>query len=228
MNLFDIDSNSLEFSAALSPVALNRWSDRTRLAGELLDAFGRWIDDLRDVRVAGIDGDIGTYTASVRLQRQVEVTLQPDRLQLVLKDFVSHQMPAFLEVVHQTLLFVGRGSATPTLAARAVTYRAHGRVRDVGAATVLERLARIEADVGGDPVATGFTFHRTLADLGGEYSLTLDRSLRIADGLFVEGLLVVRDRDASVSTIASAFASLLGRGLGACQVEFADPWAIAP
>ena len=186
MTQLKVLDNRVDYVGLLKKPVINLWGEGGAILGGLYDALSPYHDGLKSFRSIGDGGPPADQAVTVDLGWQAQFRFRFDRIEAHLHTFEDSQLKTFPGVLERGVAWLLEQKPEPAFASHLVTYRCHGPLVASNGAAFLATLPTPRLKGLGPTADAGVILHGTLAGRGARVQLTLDHSLRVRDGLFVE------------------------------------------
>jgi len=186
MTQLSVRDNRIEYVGLLKKPVFNLWGEGGAILGGLYDALSPYHNGLKSFGSIGDGGSPADQAVTVDLGWQAQFRFRFDRIEAHLHTFDDSQLQTFPGVLERGAAWLLAQQPQPAFDSHLVTYRCHGPLVASNGAAFLATLPTPRLKGLGPTADAGVILHGALPSRGTLVHLTLDHSIRIRDGLFVE------------------------------------------
>jgi hypothetical protein len=213
MQELHIKRNQLDYIGAFAKPAFVLWGESKSLFEGLYHAFAPFNVTLSDFRIEGNVEDPSSQSVKVLVGSNATFRFRFDRFEVTIQDFSD----AELSVLTNILASVGQWirSVVPEFKFQShiTGYVAHCDVAGSSSRDFLHSLRAPELSALGKSSSSGLIFHGEFADHQRTVQLTLDHSLAVKDGLFVNFASLVTNSDIDYASEQAQLLKVFDRAL---------------
>lgn len=208
-----IQRNQLDYIGAFAKPAFVLWGESKSLFEGLYHAFAPFDVSLSDFRIEGNVEDPSSQSVKVLVGSNATFRFKFDRFEATINDFSDSE----LGVLTNFLVSAGRWirSVVPDFQFKShiTGYLAHCDIPGSSSHDFLRSLRPPELSALGTSKGSGLIFHGEFAELQRTVQLTLDHSLVVKDGLFVNFVSLVTNGDIDYASEQPQLLELFDRAL---------------
>lgn len=214
METLRVADSRLEYAAFLARPLFDLWGAGGHILAGLFDALDRYHSGLSSFNSSGDVSTPSDQAVVVALGRQAQFVFKLDRIESHLIGFSASQISPFADMLAKGVGWVLNREPRPEVRSHLVTLRCHCEIAGGNYDSIMARIGPPEVEAFGSAASPGVIYHGKLAGVDGVVHLTIDKSLRVDDGAFVELQVVLPsgeiDHSECIPRAYSAFLAVLG------------------
>jgi hypothetical protein len=192
MRTLTIQRNQLEYVGLYSRPPFTLWGAGQVILEGLYDAFAGLYSGLGDFRIEGDAAQPADQAVTVTLPHQSVFRFKFDRIEATHFDFRADDVPFLADVLTRGRGWLNSGDLRVPFQSHLLTYTAHassdGTSKDLLSGIGFQTIAAL-----GENLGTGALFHGNIPELGWRVQLTVDHSLSVTDGVFIQFLVLIME-----------------------------------
>lgn len=195
MHDLEIRINQVDYVGVLAQPAFSLWGEGKILLATLFAGYRPYNVKLADISGSGDGESIADQEISVRFGGVGLFRFRFDRVEARLSNYGEEDLVRFPDLVERGVASIREAASDFSLASHLLVHASHSVIAGVSSRDYFRDLAPQPNLEIGESRGHGFIFHFDIPDRAWQVQLTLDHSLSISDGIYVNyNVLVVSDR----------------------------------
>jgi hypothetical protein len=214
MQELHIERNQLDYIGAFAKPAFVLWGESKSLFEGLYHAFAPFNVTLSDFRIEGNVEDPSSQSVKVLVGPNATFRFRVDRFEATIQDFSDTELSILTNILVSAGQWIRSVIPEFKFQSHIIGYQAHCDVAGSSSRDFLRSLRSPELSVLGKSNSSGLIFHGEFAELRRTVQLTLDHSLVVKDGLFVNFVSHITDGDIDYALEQAQLLEVFDRALG--------------
>jgi hypothetical protein len=186
MPILAVQRNQLDYVGLYSRPAFAMWGNGQAVMEGMYDALQGFHSGLGDFRVLGDASNPTDQTVAVSVGARAEYRFKFDRIEATLYNFGRSDTETFPTMLDRGEAWLRESLPRFSFRSHLITYAAHAAVQEGAADGLLRALSSASIPVLGDDLGTGVIFHARHPEHGWVVQLSLDHSVLIDGGLYLQ------------------------------------------
>lgn len=210
-----VQQNVVEYVGGFSRPPFSLWGNGQVLLEGLYDSFSQFNVSLKDLRVEGTPEDPSSQTIKVYLGASGQYRFRFDRVEATMTNGTATELESFPIIIRKGSTWLR--AAVPEFAFKShlLSYSAHASLSAATSESVLQGLRTPHLPALGATRGSGVIFHADDVARGWRLQLTLDHSLLVENGLFLQLSIFAVQDDIDSPPLFSAAERILSDSLSA-------------
>jgi hypothetical protein len=201
--------NQFDYAGVLARPPLSLWGDGRQILSTLYDAFSDKASSLEDYQIEGEQSLPATQGVRVSLGARQSFRFGFTRIEARLTDFRPEEVDSFFDTVRRGVEGLVKLTSEVGFQSHLLLYGAHLTLVRSTSTDFLRGLTNKSLAGLGTDRGTGLIFHADVPDTPLQVQLTVDHSLLVANGLFIQLALSVATGKMDVEATRRTFETLL-------------------
>jgi hypothetical protein len=190
-----VRQNEVFYVGSYAEPAFSLWGSGAQIMGGLFGAFRSYNPSLRDITPVGDQTDSADSAVSVTIRPRISFQFKFDRIEGRITNFLEPELDQFQDVLTKGSEWVRKSVGALAFQSHLVTYSSHSDLVGKTSEEVLRKLPSPAIEGIGVSSGNGVIFHFGVPDRSLQYTVTVDHSLAIKGGLFLQmHLFAIADR----------------------------------
>lgn len=209
-----IKQNVAEYMGAYTRPPFSLWGDGRTLLEGLHDAFAPFQVSLKDFRVDGTPEDPSSQTVKVYLGLSGQYRFRFDRIEATITNGTADELRLLPGILHRGSAWLREVVQGFTFKSHLFSYGAHCSIAEGSSETFLSSLHTPQLAALGTPRGSGIIFHAEDARRSWRVQLTVDHSLLVDNGIFLQFAVLVSQDQLDYQEFVSEAEIMLRESLG--------------
>lgn len=213
MMAIEIEQNQIDYIGAFAAPAFPLWGEGRSLLEGLYEAFSAFNLSLADFRIEGSSDDPSSQSVRVSLAGTATFRFRFDRIEFALTNFDPSELDRFFGALTRTAEWLKSTLPGFRFRSHLIGYAAHATTPGQSSSEFLQTLRVPELRALGDGRGSGIIFHGEYPNADRREQFTLDHSLVVNGGLFLNLVSVSESDQMDYAVEAKRLTAVFGEAL---------------
>ena len=186
-----VKQNVAEYMGAYTRPPFSLWGDGRTLLEGLHDAFAPFDVGLKDFRVEGTPEDPASQTVKIYLGLTGQYRFRFDRVEATITNGTADELRLLPSILDSGAAWLRQAVENFTFRSHLFSYGVHCSIAEESSETFLTNLQTPQLTRLGTPRGSGVIFHAEDTQRSWRLQLTIDHSLLVENGIFVQFVVLV-------------------------------------
>jgi hypothetical protein len=222
MNRLLVQQSVTDYVGAFARPPFSLWGDGKALLEGLFDAFSEFQVSLKDFRVEGTPEDPSTQTVKIYIGSRGQYRFRFDRVEATIANGSIDEIRALPTLLAKGGLWLSAAVPTFGFQSHLFSFGAHCTLSEETSETFLSRLPTPRLSTFGTARGTGVIFHADSDERSRRLQMTVDHSLIVEHGLFIQFVLLVASGDIDYHLVFTEAEATLRSSLASLNLSLED------
>lgn len=215
-----VRKNQVDYVGAFTRPVFSLWGDSKALFEGHYEAFSTMNVGFKDFRIEGTAEEPASQSIKIFLGLQGHYRFKFDRVEATLFDASADDQSALALVLQTGTNWLRSSVPNFSFQSHLVRYSSHCELSEGTSKQFLLAMNTMSLTGIGENRGSGAIFHADIPELAGQLQLTVDHSLLVDDGLFVDLVLLTQQEPVDYPGLHEACDDLLRRSLATVDLAF--------